>query len=59
MAKNLLLSILIATIAIPMRFAKTKSARQGLRKVVIGMVIYIFCWVFFCVYIFLRIGGGS
>jgi hypothetical protein len=58
MAKALLLSILIATIAIPMRNARAKSARAGLKRVVVSMTIYIFVWVAYCVYLFLKLGGG-
>lgn len=58
MAKLLLLSILIATILLPMRSARAKTAREGLRRAVIGMTVYIFLWVGFCVYLFLRMGGG-
>jgi hypothetical protein len=57
MAKLLLLSILIMTIAIPMRLASAKTASVGLQKVVVGMTLWIFFWVFFLVYIILRIGG--
>lgn len=55
MAKWLLTSILIATVAIPMRFAKTQNANAGLRKTLKGAMIYIALWVFFLVYIFIRI----
>jgi hypothetical protein len=59
MDKFLLLSILIATIALPMRLAKGKTARGGLRRVVVGMTLYIFCWIFFCAYLFTLMGGGQ
>jgi hypothetical protein len=59
MAKLLLLSVLIMTIALPMRMAGTKTAKLGLRRVVIGMALYICFWIFFLVYIFMRIGGGA
>jgi hypothetical protein len=58
MAKYLLISILVASIAIPMRFARSKSARGGLRRVVWAMTFYVFIWVGFCIYLFLRMGGG-
>jgi hypothetical protein len=58
MAKFMLLSILIATVAIPMWLAKNKSPRSGLRRVLIAMGIYVFLWTGFCVYFFLRMGGG-
>lgn len=59
MAKIGLLSILIATIGIPIFFARTKNPRKGVRKMVIAMTIFIFGWTVFCAYIFLRIGGGE
>lgn len=55
MAKFLLLSILIMTVALPMRFAKMKDPRAGLRKTMVGATLYVFFWIFFCVYIFIRI----
>jgi amino acid permease len=58
MAKYLLLSILIATIAVPVGFARTRSARKGMRRVVWTMILYIFIWVAFCIYLFLKLGGG-
>jgi hypothetical protein len=58
LAKYLLLSILFATVGIPIVFARAKSAPGGLRKVVWGMLAFLFCWVFYCVYIYLRMGQG-
>ena len=58
MAKILLISVLIATIAIPVRFAQARNPRGGLRRVVTSMVIYIFCWVGFLLFLFFRLGGG-
>jgi len=58
MAKFLLLSILIATILIPMRAARSRNARKGLRHAVVGMSVFIFLWVGFCVYLFLKMAGG-
>ena len=55
MAKFLLTSILIMTIALPMRYAKAKEARAGLRKTMLGATLYVFFWVFFCVYIYTTI----
>jgi hypothetical protein len=57
-AKYLLLSILVATVGIPIAFARSKSAAGGLRKVVWGMVTFLFLWVIFCVYVYLRMGEG-
>jgi hypothetical protein len=58
MAQLLLLSVLIMTIALPMRMANAKKARLGLRRVVIGMAVYICFWIFFLVYVFMRIDHG-
>jgi hypothetical protein len=39
------LSILIATIAIPARFSRMKDPSLGMRKVVIGMLIFEGCYM--------------
>ena len=57
MPKYLLMSILVATLAIPIWFAKAKGARTGLRKTIVWTMVYIFLWVGFCAYVFLRMGG--
>lgn len=59
MAHYLLLSILFATLFIPIRAATSKGARAGLRKATVGMAVFLFLWVGFCAYLFLRMGGGS
>jgi hypothetical protein len=59
MAKIGLLSILIATVGIPIRYARVKNARTGLRQMVTAMTVFVFAWVIFCCYIFLRLGGGD
>jgi hypothetical protein len=51
MAKLLLLSVLIMTVALPMRYAKGKDARAGLKRTVVAMALYIWFWVFYLVYI--------
>jgi hypothetical protein len=58
MASSLLVSILVATIAIPIRFARARTARGGLRRVVLAMVLYIVLWALFCLFVFMRLGGG-
>ncbi len=58
MAKYLLMSVLVATIIVPMRFARVANPRQGLRRAISAMTIYLFLWVGFCTYLFLRMGGG-
>lgn len=59
MAKFGLLSILIATLALPLQYARAKGARSGLRRMVTMMSVFIFVWVAFCTYVFLRLGGGE
>ena len=55
MAKLLLLSVLIMTIAIPMRNARAKSPRAGLQRTIRAMAIYILCWFVFLIYVFAKI----
>ena len=40
MGKLLLLSIVIATVAIPARAAREKNARKGLRKALLQMAVF-------------------
>jgi hypothetical protein len=56
MAKFLLLSVLIMTIAIPMRNAKSKDAKAGLKRTLVAMTLYIWFWVFYLVYIHSKLG---
>lgn len=58
MANFFLISILIVTMAVPIRFARSKSARLGLRRVAAAMAIYVFVWVLYCMYLFQRLGAG-
>jgi hypothetical protein len=46
MSKLILLSILIATIALPARAAREKNARRGLRKALVYMAIFNFFYLF-------------
>jgi hypothetical protein len=57
MAKALLMSLLIANIAIPAKLAGTKNARVGLRRVVIGMVMFNAFYLFFLTFLYHRMGG--
>ncbi len=45
-AKILLVSILIAVIAIPIRAARTRSARLGLRKTILWMLAFNLFYLF-------------
>jgi hypothetical protein len=58
MAKYLLVSLLAATIAIPILFARERKPRRGLRKVIWVMTGFVLAWVGFCVYLFIKMGGG-
>jgi hypothetical protein len=55
MAKFLLLSMLIMTVAIPMRYAKEKNPKVGLKRTIIAMTVFIWLWVFYLVYIHIKI----
>jgi len=45
-AKLLLVSILVAVIAIPLRAARTRSAKLGLRKAVLWMLAFNLFYLF-------------
>jgi hypothetical protein len=55
MAKLLLLSILIAPIAIPARAAQSKNPRVGLKKTLVRMTIFNAVYLFAIIYIYFRI----
>ncbi len=55
MAKLLLLSILGATIVLPAVMASDPSPRRGLRRMVVGMVIYIVVWALACAFVYPRL----
>jgi hypothetical protein len=55
MAKFLLLSVLIMTVAFPMRYAKTKNPKVGLKRTLVAMTLYIWFWVFYLVYIHIKL----
>jgi hypothetical protein len=57
MAKLLLLSVLIMTVALPMRYAKAKDPRAGLKRTIVAMALYIWFWVFYLVYIHMKISS--
>jgi uncharacterized membrane protein (DUF485 family) len=54
--KLLLLSILFATFAVPMRAARDASAVRGLRRTVVGLALFVAAYVFALVYVFPRLG---
>ena len=55
MAKFLLLSMLIMTVAFPMRYAKVKNPKVGLKRTLVAMTLYIWFWVFYLVYIHIKL----
>jgi hypothetical protein len=55
MQKLLLLSILIATLAIPMIAASDRSPKRGFRKLVLWMVAFNVCYVIGVVYVLPRL----
>jgi hypothetical protein len=55
MQKILLTSILIATVAIPMRAAKQRSAQRGLQKTIVGFALFNLFYVFALIYLYPRI----
>ena len=55
MAKLLLLSILIAPIAIPAKLAKLKNPRVGLKKTLTQMAIFHAVYLFSVMYIYSRL----
>ncbi|MCC6811042.1 MAG: hypothetical protein IT381_26670 [Deltaproteobacteria bacterium] len=57
MVKLLLMSLLIANIALPARFASSKNARVGLRRTVAWMVMFNGFYLFFLVVLYHRMSG--
>ncbi|HEY4104154.1 MAG TPA: hypothetical protein VGM44_09690 [Polyangiaceae bacterium] len=55
MSKLVLLSIVIATIAVPALAAREPSPRKGLRRVIIGMLLFEAFYVFALMFLFGRI----
>ena len=55
MAKALLISVLIATIALPMIFARDAKPKRGLRRTVVWMVLFCVFYVFAALYVYPRL----
>ena len=55
MSKLVLLSIVIATIALPARAARESSPRKGLRKVIIWMLVFEVFYVLALIFLFGRL----
>jgi hypothetical protein len=54
-SKLLLLSVMIATMAIPMIAARDPDAKHGLRKTIRWFLAYVAFYVFACIVIFPRL----
>ena len=52
MRKLLLLSLLIATFAVPMRFSRDPSVVRGLRRTIATMTVVVAVYVMLLVYVF-------
>lgn len=55
MSKLFLLSILIATIALPARAAREKNSRKGLRKAILYMLLFNVFYLFGLLFLYGRI----
>lgn len=55
MSQVLLISLLVATFAIPLRAARHRSAVRGLRRSIIGTVITVLAYVIAIVFVLPRI----
>ncbi len=54
MAKLLMVSVLVASLGVPMYFARGKRARPALRKAVAAFSIFLALWTIYCAYAFER-----
>lgn len=50
MAKLIILSIVLVTFAVPIRFAVAPSPRAALRKVQVVLFVYIVVWAYLCLH---------
>lgn len=55
MGKALLISIVIATFALPLSAARDPSPTRGLRRTVVGMVVVVIVYVIGIVYVLPRL----
>jgi hypothetical protein len=56
MQKLLLLSVIIASIVIPIRATRVKNARQGLKRALIQMAIFDLFYLFLLIFVWGRLG---
>jgi hypothetical protein len=52
MAKLLLMSVLFATIALPLWFARMKSPRAGAKKTIATFAVFTALWILFVAYFY-------
>ena len=55
MAKAILLSVMVATMAIPILAARDPNPKRGMRKTVTWFLAYVAFWVFACLVIYPRV----
>lgn len=55
MQKALLMSILVATVAIPMVAASSRSAKHGLRRTIVWMSVFNLCYLIGVIYVLPRL----
>jgi hypothetical protein len=55
MAQVVLLSILIATVAIPARAAREKNPKKGLRKAILYVALYNAFYLFLLIFVYVRL----
>jgi hypothetical protein len=54
-AKLILASILLATIAVPMRAARIARPKRAFRKLVVWSLMFNFAYLFFVLYVYPRV----
>lgn len=52
MRKLILISIVFASAAIPLRAARARSARRGLRKAILGMLVFYVIYLVAIVFVY-------
>ena len=57
MVKALLMSLIIAHVAIPAYFAKSKNPRMGVKRMVTWMVVFNFFYMLALLYVYPRLEG--
>lgn len=57
MRKLLLLGVVIATIAIPLYFARDPKAQRGYRRMLVAMAIAVVVWGLMLRYVYFAISG--